>query len=48
MKKIKEAVNTWSENIKGQTLSLSLEINIEIGTNFYSKEYQDLIINIKN
>ncbi|WP_343033079.1 DUF5915 domain-containing protein [Wolbachia endosymbiont of Atemnus politus] len=46
--KFKEAVNTWSEYIKEQTLALSLEVNVEIGTNFYSKEYQDLIVNIKN
>ncbi|WCR58685.1 MAG: Isoleucine--tRNA ligase [Wolbachia endosymbiont of Ctenocephalides felis wCfeF] len=45
--KIKEAVDTWSEYIKEQTLALSLEINAEIGTHFYSKEYQDLIVGIK-
>ncbi|MCM1000837.1 MAG: isoleucine--tRNA ligase [Wolbachia endosymbiont of Melophagus ovinus] len=45
--KIKEAVNTWSEYIKEQTLALSLEIDVEIGTHFYSKEYQDLIVGIK-
>ncbi|MDR2548368.1 MAG: DUF5915 domain-containing protein, partial [Rickettsiales bacterium] len=45
--KIKEAVGTWSEYIKEQTLALSLEINVEIGTHFYSKEYQDLIVGIK-
>ncbi|MDR2831612.1 MAG: isoleucine--tRNA ligase [Rickettsiales bacterium] len=46
--KIKEATSKWSEYIKEQTLSLSLEINTEIGTNFYSKEYQDLIVSIKH
>ncbi|WP_168456234.1 class I tRNA ligase family protein [Wolbachia endosymbiont of Ctenocephalides felis wCfeJ] len=46
--KIKEAVNIWSEYIKEQTLALSLGVNVEIGTNFYSKEYQDLIVSIKN
>ncbi|MDM8334889.1 isoleucine--tRNA ligase [Wolbachia pipientis] len=46
-KKIKEAVNKWSEYIKEQTLALSLEINMEIVTGFYSKEYQDLIVSIK-
>jgi isoleucyl-tRNA synthetase len=45
--KIKEAVNTWSEYIKEQTLALSLEINVEIGTSFYSKKYQDSIVGIK-
>ncbi|MCA4774056.1 isoleucine--tRNA ligase [Wolbachia endosymbiont of Mansonella perstans] len=45
--KIQEAVNTWSEYIKEQTLALSLEINIEIEISFYSKEYQDLIVGIK-
>jgi len=45
--KIKEAVNMWSEYIKEQTLALSLEINVEIETSFYSKEYQDLIVGIK-
>jgi len=45
--KIKEAINTWSEYIKEQTLALSLEVNIEIGINFYSKEYQDSIVGIK-
>ncbi|WP_353288034.1 class I tRNA ligase family protein [Wolbachia endosymbiont (group B) of Gerris lacustris] len=45
--KVKEAINTWSEYIKEQTLALSLEINVEIGTDFYSKEYQDLMIGIK-
>ncbi|NUX01038.1 isoleucine--tRNA ligase [Wolbachia endosymbiont of Madathamugadia hiepei] len=45
--KIKEAVNMWSEYIKEQTLALSLEINVEIETSFYSKEYQDLIVSIK-
>ncbi|MCM1001951.1 class I tRNA ligase family protein [Wolbachia pipientis] len=45
--KIKEAVNTWGEYIKEQTLALSLEINVEIGTHFYSKKYQDLIVGIK-
>ncbi|MDR2978571.1 MAG: class I tRNA ligase family protein, partial [Rickettsiales bacterium] len=45
--KIQEAVNMWSEYIKEQTLALSLEINVEIGTSFYSKEYQDLIVGIK-
>ncbi|WP_338406165.1 isoleucine--tRNA ligase [Wolbachia endosymbiont (group A) of Longitarsus flavicornis] len=45
--KIKEAINTWSEYIKEQTLALSLDINTEIGTNFYSKEYQDLSVGIK-
>ncbi|QIT35923.1 class I tRNA ligase family protein [Wolbachia endosymbiont of Brugia pahangi] len=45
--KIKRAINTWGEYIKEQTLSLSLEINIEIGDNFYSKEYQDLIVGIE-
>ncbi|MFP3035468.1 MAG: isoleucine--tRNA ligase [Wolbachia sp.] len=45
--KIKEAVNTWSEYIKEQTLALSLEIDVEIETSFYSKEYQDLIVGIK-
>ncbi|WP_395463004.1 isoleucine--tRNA ligase [Wolbachia endosymbiont of Cantharis cryptica] len=45
--KIKEALNTWSEYIKEQTLALSLEINTEIETNFYSKEYQDLIVGIQ-
>ncbi|WP_419247287.1 isoleucine--tRNA ligase [Wolbachia endosymbiont of Rhagoletis indifferens] len=44
---IKKAINTWGEYIKEQTLSLSLEINTEIGTNFYSKEYQDLSVDIK-
>ncbi|KAF5269090.1 hypothetical protein FQR65_LT19237 [Abscondita terminalis] len=42
--KIKEAINTWIEYIKEQTLALSLDINTEIGTNFYSKEYQNLIV----
>ncbi len=45
--KIKETVNMWSEYIKEQTLALSLEINVEIETSFYSKEYQDLIVGIK-
>ncbi len=45
--KIKRAINTWGEYIREQTLSLSLEINIEIGANFYSKEYQDLIVGIE-
>lgn len=45
--KIKRAINTWGEYIREQTLSLSLEINIEIGDNFYSKEYQDLIVGIE-
>lgn len=45
--KIKKATSKWSEYIKEQTLSLSLEINTEIGTNFYSKEYQDLSVGIK-
>ncbi|MGL9761793.1 MAG: class I tRNA ligase family protein [Wolbachia sp.] len=45
--KIKEAVNMWSEYIKEQTLALSLEINVEIETSFYSKEYQNLIVCIK-
>ncbi|MGL9731273.1 MAG: class I tRNA ligase family protein [Wolbachia sp.] len=45
--KIKEAVNIWSEYIKEQTLALSLEINVEIETSFYSKEYQNLIVGIK-
>ncbi|QOD38602.1 isoleucine--tRNA ligase [Candidatus Wolbachia massiliensis] len=44
---IKEAVNEWSEYIKEQTLALSLEVNTEIGTNFYSKEYQGLIVGIR-
>ncbi len=45
--KIKEAINTWFEYIKEQTLALSLDINTEIGTNFYSKEYQDLSVSIE-
>ncbi|KAG8171878.1 hypothetical protein JTE90_027900 [Oedothorax gibbosus] len=51
---IKKAINTWGEYIKEQTLSLSLDINTEIGTNFYSKEYQDLsvgceeVVNLSN
>ncbi|MFP3033886.1 MAG: DUF5915 domain-containing protein, partial [Wolbachia sp.] len=45
--KIKEAINTWIEYIKEQTLALSLDINTEIGTNFYSKEYQNLIVGIR-
>lgn len=45
--KIKEAINTWVEYIKDQTLALSLDINKEIGADFYSKEYQDLIVSIK-
>ncbi len=45
--KIKEAINTWIEYIKEQTLALSLEVNTEIGTNFYSKEYQDLNVSIE-
>ncbi|MGL9681439.1 MAG: class I tRNA ligase family protein [Wolbachia sp.] len=45
--KIKEAVNMWSEYIEEQTLALSLEINVEIETSFYSKEYQNLIVGIK-
>jgi isoleucyl-tRNA synthetase len=45
--KFKEAVNTWSEYIKEQTLALSLEINVEIEASLYSKEYQDLIVGIK-
>ncbi|WP_341811109.1 class I tRNA ligase family protein [Wolbachia endosymbiont (group A) of Oxytorus armatus] len=45
--KIKEAINTWIEYIKEQTLTLSLDINTEIGTNFYFKEYQNLIVGIR-
>lgn len=45
--KVKEAINRWDEYIKEQTLALSLEVNVEIGTDFYYKEYQDLIIGIK-
>lgn len=45
--KIKEAINTWIEYIKEQTLSLYLDINTEIGTNFYCKEYQDLNVSIQ-
>ncbi|WP_386087116.1 isoleucine--tRNA ligase [Wolbachia endosymbiont (group A) of Norellia spinipes] len=45
--KIKEAINTWIEYIKEQTLALSLDINTEVGTNFYSKEYQDLNVSIE-
>ncbi|QKX02754.1 isoleucine--tRNA ligase [Wolbachia endosymbiont of Litomosoides sigmodontis] len=45
--KIKRAINMWGKYIKEQTLSLSLEINIEIGANFHSKEYRDLIIGIE-
>ncbi|TVS94400.1 isoleucine--tRNA ligase, partial [Wolbachia pipientis] len=45
--KIKEAITTWNEYIKEQTLSLSLEVNVEIGTDFYFKGYQDLTVGIK-
>lgn len=44
--KIKEAINTWVEYIKDQTLALSLDINKEIESDFYSKEYQGLIVGI--
>ncbi|WP_264375033.1 MULTISPECIES: isoleucine--tRNA ligase [unclassified Wolbachia] len=45
--KIKEAINTWVEYIKEQTLALSLDINKEIEADFYSKEYQGLTVGIK-
>ncbi|OCA06933.1 isoleucine--tRNA ligase [Wolbachia endosymbiont of Trichogramma pretiosum] len=45
--KIKEAITTWNKYIKDQTLALSLDTNKEIGADFYSKEYQDLIVSIK-
>ncbi|MGL9779869.1 MAG: DUF5915 domain-containing protein, partial [Wolbachia sp.] len=45
--KIKEAITTWNEYIKEQTLALSLDINKEIEADFYSKEYQGLIVGIK-
>ncbi|MCA7010166.1 class I tRNA ligase family protein [Wolbachia endosymbiont of Tribolium confusum] len=45
--KIKEAINTWVEYIKDQTLALSLDINKEIESDFYSKEYQGLTVGIK-
>lgn len=47
MKKIKEAINTWVEYIKDQTLALSLDTNKEIEADFYSKEYQGLTVGIK-
>ncbi|WP_353280301.1 isoleucine--tRNA ligase [Wolbachia endosymbiont (group B) of Silvanus unidentatus] len=45
--KIKEAITTWNKYIKEQTLALSLDTNKEIEADFYSKEYQDLIVGIK-
>lgn len=45
--KIKEAINTWVEYIKDQTLALSLDTNKEIEADFYSKEYQGLTVGIK-
>ncbi|BET30389.1 MAG: isoleucine--tRNA ligase [Wolbachia endosymbiont of Ephestia elutella] len=45
--KIKEAINTWVEYIKDQTLALSLDTNKEIEADFYSKEYQGLTVSIK-
>ncbi|MFT4314455.1 MAG: class I tRNA ligase family protein [Wolbachia pipientis] len=45
--KIKEAVNTWIEYIKEQTLALSLDTNKEVEADFYSKEYQGLTVGIK-
>ncbi|WP_333023308.1 isoleucine--tRNA ligase [Wolbachia endosymbiont of Pentidionis agamae] len=46
-KRLQDTIKKWNEYIKEQTLSLSLDINIEIGANFYSKEYKDLSISIK-
>ncbi|TNK93701.1 isoleucine--tRNA ligase [Wolbachia endosymbiont of Leptopilina clavipes] len=45
--KIKEAINTWVEYIKDQTLALSLDTNKEIEADLYSKEYQGLTVGIK-
>lgn len=45
--KIKEAINTWVEYIKDQTLALSLDTNKEVEADFYSKEYQGLTVGIK-
>ncbi|WGJ62456.1 isoleucine--tRNA ligase [Wolbachia endosymbiont of Frankliniella intonsa] len=45
--KIKEAINTWVEYIKDQTLALSLDTNKEIEADFYSKEYRGLTVGIK-
>lgn len=45
--KIKKAITTWNKYIKEQTLALSLDTNKEIEADFYSKEYQGLIVGIK-
>jgi isoleucyl-tRNA synthetase len=45
--KIKEAINTWCEYIKEQTLSLHIEVsaNDEID-NYYSSDYEDICVYI--